>query len=707
MRLGLRPLLGLGALAAVTITGCPREQRRTERDSVAPVAAREAGDAGAKARSPATVSSSPVDVVSSASQGGTGWDAGPKVTGAGEVDGAALRARHRARIAGDTSAVTLLQGGSPRELGARICEAAVPARPKETPILIKPNIGGFEWFKDPAKSGGDDGVRGRTTDPEFVRGVVQCLKARGHTKITIAEGWGAKHTDWKRLVRVSGYQEMADDESVPLVAMDDDGVFDVVGDQPGKPMRVSGMEGSGVPTLLMPKILAEHLERGMFISAPKMKAHRFGVVSMGIKGMQGTVMLSDAAPAFHQKWRTHAELGPALRLLERDRAAGERAYLHALEVFAERMVDVLEVSAPDVVLAEGAPAMGGDGFAKRWPSAEDVAVGGTNPVLVDRVGAAVLGLWDSEELAQHLGGHRTSPLIEAAAKRFALDLRAPRIEGDGKALADERARPVHFVSMSGFALHSDDRAPESAPGGPREASARTTADGGGPDASARTADGPDASARTADGGALPEARARRLDAPIVVDGVIDEAWRTAPPVSFSTDWSGAETGIRTRVRFAWSERAFYTLWELEGAGVDVDASRPRETERAKLYEEDCVELFLGQAPGDRTRYYEVEVGPLGHFLDVAIDRAAKKSDVGWSSAPEIATKVDRDARRVTIEVALRAPEIVRALAPGAVLPLALYRMEGKSPRRYLAWSPTRTPKPNFHVPDAFGTLRLE
>jgi hypothetical protein len=58
-------------------------------------------------------------------------------------------------------------------------------------------------------------------------------------------------------------------------------------------------------------------------------------------------------------------------------------------------------------------------------------------------------------------------------------------------------------------------------------------------------------------------------------------------------------------------------------------------------------------------------------------------------------------------VALRAPEIVRALAPGARLPFALYRMEGKGPRLYLAWSPTRTDKPNFHVPAAFGTLVLE
>ena len=47
------------------------------------------------------------------------------------------------------------------------------------------------------------------------------------------------------------------------------------------------------------------------------------------------------------------------------------------------------------------------------------------------------------------------------------------------------------------------------------------------------------------------------------------------------------------------------------------------------------------------------------------------------------------------------------LAPDARLPLGLFRMEGQHARAYLAAFPTRTPKPNFHVPDAFGTLVLD
>jgi uncharacterized protein (DUF362 family) len=664
--MSIRPTLRLLALVSVLapLAGCPRKE--PPRPLVADAAA---------SVTPSASASAP-DIVSSAS---ASWEGGAAVVTSGEVDGVALRAKNRARIAADRSPVTVLRGGTPRELGERLCEAAVPVRPKDTPILIKPNLGGFEWFKDPAKNGGDDGVRGRITDPEFVRGIIRCLSARGHTHITVAESWGAKHKDWERLIEVSGYEAMTREEHVPLVAMDDDGVFDVEGDQPGKPLKVRGMEKTHAPTLLMPKLLAEHLDRGMFISAPKVKAHRFGVTSMAIKGGQGVVMLSDASPAFNQKWRMHRELSPALKLLASDPEAGKKAYLDSLHVFAERMSDVLEVASPHVVLAEAAPGMGGDGFGKRWPMAENVAIGGTNPILVDRVGAQLLGLWDNAELARELGGHKTSPLIETAAKRFGVDLASVVVAGDGAALLAV-PRPVHLVSMSGFELHS-----EGQPGAPPAAG----------DAGASAAEGPVLHAK------------RVAAAGLTVDGAAESAWDAAPAVTFDTDWSGAKTSVSTRVRALWSDKALYVLWELEGAALNVDAKRPVATERNKLYEEDCVELFLSPDPARRSRYFEVEVGPLGHFFDLAVDRATKKSDTAWSSEPQIATEVDRDKHRATIEVALRAADVTRALAAGARLPFALYRMEGRSPRRYLAWSPTRTAKPNFHVPAAFGTLLVE
>ncbi len=652
---------------------------------------------------PSTSSSASTGAVASGSGSGSGsgWNhdavsqASPNPSGGkpasvmltGAVDGEALRKKNRERLS-RVGKVTLLQGGTPFELGKRLCEDVVPQRPKETPVLLKPNIGGFDWFKDPSKGSGDDGVYGRTTDPEFVRGVIRCLRARGHQKITIAEGWGATHKDWEHLVNVSGYAAMAQEESVMLVAMDDDGVFDVELDQPGKPVAIKGMEKTGMPTLVMPKILAEHLDHGLYISLPKVKTHRFGVISMAIKGMQGTVMMGDGSPAFRQKARSHKELNALLKDSKEKKAQPDwrLAYVAALEAFSERMVDVLEIEAPDVVLAEGAPAMGGDGFQRLWPSKESVAIGGENPLAVDRVGAQILGLWNNPSLDRELLGHKTSPLIEAAMKRFGVDfasLDKVEVVGDGAPLL-EVTRPVHYVSMAGFVLQSDGvPAPPIEPP-PRKKPTLVVND-----------------RKTVHAVSLGNET-------IAIDGKGDDAvWKRATEAVFDTDYAGEDTGIETRVKLAWSGESLYVLFSLTQAGLVVDEKYPVAEERKKLYEEDCVELFFTPDPQVPKHYYEIELGPFGHFFDLDVNRKSGKEDLDWTSEPKIAAVHDKSAHTATIEASFSAPAIVRVLKAGARLPLGLFRMEGIGKRSYLAWSPARTKKPNFHVPEAFGALILD
>jgi len=591
----------------------------------------------------------------------------PVVTRA-QVDGAALRVRNRARLAEDRAPVVVLRGESALELGQRICEQVVPRRPPSTPVLLKPNLGGFDWWKTTRAPGDDDGLTGRITQPEFVRGVIRCLKARGHTNIVIADGWDSPHADWMKLIRLSGYEAMAREEGVPLYALDDDGVFDVEAPRPAEPLAVSGMAKTHVPTLLMPRAVAEALQGGLFISIPKLKTHRFGVFSIGLKGMQGVVMMSDAAPAHRQKYRMHREITGYLkaRKQRRPETPGERAtYIAALEAFAERIADVVEVEAPDAVLVDAAPFMGGDGFQKLWPSSELLALGGTNVVLVDRVGAELLGLWDSAALGRELGGHTTSPLLETAARRFGIDIRAPALDGDGVEVM-HRKRPVHYVAMAPFEIHDD---------------------------------------------APPAVHAAPLGtvAPPVIDGRGDDpAWSAAREVRWDTDHAGRRTGIVTSARFLWSEGTLYGLWELEDAGLNVDGSQPVESERKDLYVEDCVEMMLAPRPDEPWRFYEIELGPLGHFFDLEIDlHARQRENPGWSAGLRVAATHDAARRRAVIEAAFSAPEIAALLRAGASLPIGLFRMEGRSSRAYLSWRPGRTARPNFHQPEGFGVLVID
>ncbi len=616
------------------------------------------------------------DEVSSASQD---YSAGPTIIGAGSVDGSALRQEIVQRLRTDRNPVSVVRGASALELGKKICESSLPLFTSSqgasaVPVLLKPNIGGFAGLKSPKKHAGDNGMKGRTTDPEFVRGVIHCLRSHGYTEITIADSKMADAKDWERLTKVSGYKAMAQQQGVALVAMSDDGVFDVEGDMPGKALRVSGMENTSVPTLMMPKILAEHLEHGLYISLPKIKTHRFSVVSLGIKGLQGTVMYSDKSPAYRQKWRSHRELGSYTKARKKTGKEDRSAYVRALEIFSERMVDVLEVESPDLVMAEGAPAMFGDGFHTLIPIADMVAIGGSNPVLVDAVGAKFLGLLDNAELAKELGGHRGSPLIEAAAKRFEIDLSEIEIKGDGAELVD-RPRPMHFIGFAPFELGE-------APGG-------------------QATDVPDET---------PVGKALGIGAEqVVLDGVADETlWNNATPVSWDTDYAGNRTGVITRVRFAWSSDTLYAFIELEGAGLAVDTTRSLIEERIGLYKEDCVELFLAPYSDSPEHYYEIEIGPYGHWHDIEVDFSKKKRfNASWQSGVRVATTQDVDKRRATMEIAISSKELSGALVKGGSLRMGLFRMEGKSPKRkYLAWSPGMTDKPKFHLPEAFGELLL-
>jgi hypothetical protein len=190
-----------------------------------------------------------------------------------------------------------------------------------------------------------------------------------------------------------------------------------------------------------------------------------------------------------------------------------------------------------------------------------------------------------------------------------------------------------------------------------------------------------------------------------IDGRADDAvWARAPKVTFDTDWSGKHTTTTTTVRFAWSKGALAALFEVDGTDLLTDTTRPTDVDRARLYDEDCVEIFLGSPLAAPRRYFEIEVGPYGHFLDLDV---GGPTGTEWSSGLRVGTTRDAGSRHATIEIALTSPDVTHMLAQGAGVRLGLFRMEGAKNRQYLAWSPTRTTKPNFHVPEALGTLVLD
>lgn len=596
-------------------------------------------------------------------------DPPPALQGA-RFPSAGTAARNRRRMAAARHApVHVLKAGAPVETGRLLCEKVVPWRPPETPVLLKPNLSGINRMKH----GMDNGIELRTTGIGFLRGVIHCLRARGHTDITITEAWSRPNIE-ARWMELSGLKRLLEEEEgvrwVPMWG-------DTGADGSEEPMLRAPFPGArSLKTgLLIPRVLARHLHGGLFISIPRMKMHRFTVMSLGIKNNMGFVNLAGATPTSSKRSGMHKEMGAWLRHRRRTGTDDRALFVRSLESFAERIVDVLELELPDAVLIDGVPPVAGDGFALIEPLAGGVAIGSVNPVLAEAVAMEYMGYLDNAELEREIQ-HRTSPVLTEAARRFydTTDvLHAVPIQGYAAFRAEPRP-PAHFKGFPGFEVGAP---PSPAPTLPWVARALVAP--------------------------------RISGEPPTLDGALtDAAWQAAPEIEIETDWQGRPAGPKTVARLTWTPEALYVAFDCAYEALHVDEAAPTDVEHPKLYAFDAVELFLDPKPRSGHTYREIELGPLGHFMDIDVNRRRRqRGDVTWSSGLDVATSIDREARRFIIEARIPAKALyVNELTRGEWR-LGLYRISGKRPDRvYLARFPTRTRRPNFHVPSAFGWVRL-
>ncbi len=198
---------------------------------------------------------------------------------------------------------------------------------------------------------------------------------------------------------------------------------------------------------------------------------------------------------------------------------------------------------------------------------------------------------------------------------------------------------------------------------------------------------------------LPIAFAGRV-AQVAADGYpTPSQWADAPSSYFAHDWQGRPlaTPQSTRVQLLRGAGRLYLRFTCRFAELHVYERVGSATDLWPLWERDVVEVFL-QAP-DRAglkSYREVEVSPKGQLLEIQVETSGKKRVLGDSRAR---ARIDEPGRVWTAELA------VPLAGDSEGWRLNLFRVEGLGPDRvYSAWSPTRTPQPDFHVPAAFGRL---
>jgi alpha-galactosidase len=183
-------------------------------------------------------------------------------------------------------------------------------------------------------------------------------------------------------------------------------------------------------------------------------------------------------------------------------------------------------------------------------------------------------------------------------------------------------------------------------------------------------------------------------------------WQTAKPVAFSADWQGqkADAARETRVRALWSRQTLYLRFECRYRELFVFEDSDPNGRRDGLWDRDVAEAFLQPDPSRPPYYKEFEVSPNGMWVDLDIFPGGR-SDL--QSGMRRSVVLDEAGHTWQAELAIPMKSLTTAFDPQATWRVNFYRVEGRQePRRYMAWQPTHSEQPNFHVPAAFGRMRF-
>lgn len=188
-------------------------------------------------------------------------------------------------------------------------------------------------------------------------------------------------------------------------------------------------------------------------------------------------------------------------------------------------------------------------------------------------------------------------------------------------------------------------------------------------------------------------------------------WMRAPAAGITRYWSGAAAPLsrQAEARVIWSQSALTVRFVCRQDEPLVTSAAPRLEEKTMgLWERDVCEIFVAPDAQNPGRYFEFEAAPTGEWLDLAIEfrEEGRATDWDFNSGMKAAASV----REGIITIALSVPWAAFGQRPrgGERWRANLFRCVGSDPSRgYLAWQPTRTPQPNFHLPSAFGWLEFK
>jgi len=237
------------------------------------------------------------------------------------------------------SRVAIIKGTNPVETTIRALETIETevnsVLTVKKPILIKPN---YINSKPPST--------GITTDSRVIEGIVKFLRERNINDISIGEGSG--FSDTFEAFKNTGVDEVAERYGVKLIDLNKDEFVEVY---PPNPLSLKKVR------------VAKTALESVVVSVPKLKPHRIATVTLSLKNMMGTL--------------------------------ASKGTMHAGLSLSENIADLASILKPSISVIDGIIA--GEGHETSGNPVEmNLIIAGTDPVAVDAVGTAVMGIEPTE-----------------------------------------------------------------------------------------------------------------------------------------------------------------------------------------------------------------------------------------------------------------------------------------------------------------------
>ncbi|MEZ5428731.1 MAG: carbohydrate-binding family 9-like protein [Pyrinomonadaceae bacterium] len=208
-----------------------------------------------------------------------------------------------------------------------------------------------------------------------------------------------------------------------------------------------------------------------------------------------------------------------------------------------------------------------------------------------------------------------------------------------------------------------------------------------------------------------KARIKHIKEDFPVAELDHKSWEKAEKIEIEHYWSGekAPDGRGFSARLLWSDAAIYVRFEANQKEPLNISQKPNLGGKTRgLWDRDVCEIFLAPKRDDFRHYFEFEVAPTGEWIDLGIYQKPDERITDWdyASGMKAAARIEKEKVVMALTVEWKAFGTKRP-KPGDIWLGNILRATGSEPNRgYLAWKPTMTKEPNFHVPEKFGQFEF-